>query len=102
MTARKPWFPADYDIADVAAIQALVAGQATADQQKRALRWIVESASGAYDQSFVPGEPDVMAFLEGRRSVGNQIVKLMKLDRAALQKAQPKEPAAPKTKGTKQ
>lgn len=84
---REPWHPADYGIADVSAVQAMASGQATPDQQKRALAWIINAASMTYDQSFVPGQPDVAAFLEGRRSVGNQIVKLTKIDVAAMRKA---------------
>lgn len=83
-TARNPWDPANYEIPDVAAIQALARGDAAPEQQKRALKWIIESAAMTYDQSFVPGHPEVGPFIEGRRSVGNQVVKLMKLPIEAL------------------
>lgn len=87
---RQPWFPADYDeIADVAAMQALASGTANEGQQKRALKWIIEQAAQTYDQSFVPGQADVTAFIEGRRSVGNQIIKLLKRKVGAAQKGSP-------------
>lgn len=84
---REPWHPADWEPADVGAIKACIAGEARPDQQQRAMSWIINKAAMTYDQSFAgPGQSDVMAFIEGRRSVGNQIVKLSKIDLAALNK----------------
>lgn len=84
---REPWHPAEWDLPVASAIQALARGEADQHQQVLALRWIVESAAMAYDQSFVPGQADVAAFIEGRRSVGNQIVKLTKVNISALKKS---------------
>jgi hypothetical protein len=91
VTAKKtePWHPAGWDIADAAAIQALARGDASPDMQRRALRWVIEAASMTYDQTFVPGQADVSAFLEGRRSVGNQLVKLLKVNLASVKDKQP-------------
>ena len=77
-----PWKPPAADDAVVAAVQALAKGTATPDQQRRALTWIIEKAAGTYDMSYRPGGPEgerdtVLA--EGRRFVGNQIVKLTKI-----------------------
>lgn len=66
-----------YEDADIYAIKALAVGKASETQQLRALKWIIESASMRTDQSFYPGDSHVTDFLEGRRSVGNQIVKLV-------------------------
>ena len=87
MTQKQPWMPAEWDIADAGAIQALNRGDASPDAQKRALKWIIERAAMTYDQSFVPGQADVTHFIEGRRSVGNQIVKLLKVDIGRLKQA---------------
>lgn len=78
--------PVEYEIADIAAIQALMNGTANADQQRRALKWIVESAAGYYDLSYRPGEGGRRDtdFAEGKRFVGAQIVKLSKLSIAKL------------------
>jgi len=46
---------------------------------ERALRWIVEVAAGAYEETFYAGQPDVGDYLAGRRSVGLAVVKLMKM-----------------------
>jgi len=75
---REPWFPAEYDERHIAAVKAVAEGEATSDQQKLALAWIVNDVSMTGQQSFVPGKADVTNFIEGRRSVGNQILKLVR------------------------
>lgn len=85
----EPWKPADWELPDAAAIQALERGDATADQQKRALMFIVNKLAGTYEGSFRPGVdgPQVTAFAEGKRHVGSQIVKLTRLNLAAFKDA---------------
>ena len=77
-----PWYPVAYTDSDMAAIKALSRGEATAAQQVHALKFIVETVSDCYDLSYrsddAGGERDTV-FAEGRRFVGLQIVKLMKL-----------------------
>jgi hypothetical protein len=82
-----PWAPAIYDVADVAAIQSMTRGEATAEQQKRAIKWIIESACGTYDQTYWPGGEDGRRntdFAEGKRFVGNSIVKMTRLNTMSL------------------
>lgn len=74
-----PWMPVKYLKADVAAIQAMKRGEATADQQVRAIEFIVGTISDRNGMSYRPGGVDGArdtTFAEGRRFVGNQIVKL--------------------------
>ena len=72
-----PAFPvAPFDRNDAIAIRALTDGVASADQQKRALKWIVNGAAMLTSQSFVAGQADVTAFNEGRRCVAKQIIHL--------------------------
>jgi hypothetical protein len=76
-----PWRPPKYELADIAAIQAVNLGTANGAQQKRALDWIVKEACKVYDQSYRPGidgERDT-AFAEGKRFVGTQIILLTML-----------------------
>lgn len=75
---NEPWLPVTYEKADAAAIQALRRGDATADQQLRAIEFIVSTVCARHDMSFRPGPGGdrETAFAEGRRYVGNQIVKL--------------------------
>lgn len=83
--ADGPHIPAAYELPDAAAIQALHRGDATADQQKRALRWLIEQASGTYEFQFYPSDRET-AFALGRGFVGQQIVKLVKLDLISLRR----------------
>lgn len=76
--------PPDWDIADAVSIQALEAGEATPDQQKRALRWIIESGCATYDISARPDSANDTYVAEGRRFVGLQIIKLLKINTSML------------------
>jgi hypothetical protein len=79
--ATYPWSPTPYDDEDIRAIRALFAGNASDGQQRRAVSWIINGASGYYDLSFRPGIDGARAtdFCEGRRFVGAQMIKLSKL-----------------------
>lgn len=81
-----PWKPPHYEIEDAGAIQALLRGEAQSHQQQRALAYIIESLCGTYDMSFRPGSERDTCFAEGKRFVGNQLVKLSKINLNALQK----------------
>lgn len=83
----QPWMSANYDAADAAAIQALIRGDATPEQQQRGMKWIIETASGVYDQSFRPGGEEGRRntdFAEGKRFVGNSIIKLNRLNLSSI------------------
>ncbi len=81
--------PAAYELPDASAIQALQRGDATPEQQQRALKWIIENACGTYDMSYRPGEEGRRDtdFAEGKRFVGSQIVKLLKLNLSLLRRS---------------
>lgn len=79
------WLPAQYTVADVAAVQALARGEATPEQQQRALNWVVNKAALTYDLDYRPDSRD-HAFSSGRRFVGLQVVKVLQLDVAKLRK----------------
>ena len=90
MTAKKfveppANLPAPYEIKEAAAIQALAQGTATADQQRWALEWIVNSACGTYDSEYRSNDRE-HAYVSGKRNVGLQIVKLTKLNLGKLKK----------------
>lgn len=72
--------PANYGPLEAASIQALEAGTASEHQQKVALRWIIEQAAGTYDLSFAPESDRGTSFHEGRRFVGLQVVKMLKIN----------------------
>jgi len=77
--AHSPWKPAAFEPADAGAFQALARGNATMEQQKRALDWLVKRACRTYDLSYRPGEDGRRDtdFAEGQRSIGLQVVKLL-------------------------
>ena len=95
MTKKLPpgtaFAPAEYSVADAKAIQQLMIGEADAEQQKRALSWIINMACATYDQPFRPGHDGQTEFACGRQFAGQQIVKLTKLDLVALQQATAKQ-----------
>ena len=84
--ANAPWLPVPWTDETAGAIQALAAGRAAEHQQKMALDYIINIASGTYDAHYHPG-PDGQRntdFALGRAFVGQQIVKLLKLNLTAL------------------
>ena len=84
----RPWLPVPYGPADAAAVRAVAAGTATEDQQRRAMDWIIYKACMLYDMSFFPESSRDSDFAEGRRFVGNQIVKMTKINTAKLVEAE--------------
>ena len=93
---RELWHPAEYEPADIRAIQALALYAQGAERPwpkgeeppvpspadvKRALDWIINRAAQTWDNGFAPNDQNgrMAAFIDGRQSVGQQIVKAMKL-----------------------
>lgn len=70
--------PPKWEKADAAAIQALAVGNASAEQQQRALNWIIYDACGTYDIDYRP-DPQEHAAVSGKRMVGLHILSLLKL-----------------------
>jgi hypothetical protein len=84
MTAKKRVdipadLPAYWELPDIAAIQALEKGTATPEQQVRALTWVINNACGTYDLCYHVNDRE-HAFASGRRFVGLQVVKMLKLN----------------------
>ena len=85
--------PVKYVKADVAALQAMRCGEANADQQQRAMEFILDAICDRNGMSFRPGGAEGARetdFAEGRRFVGNQIVKLTKLPLSKIKEEKPK------------
>lgn len=74
-----PWLPAKYDEKVTNALKGLNAGVASAGQQQMALQWIIETLCGTYDMSYRPDSDRDTVFAEGKRFVGMQIIKQLKL-----------------------
>lgn len=73
-----------FKIADVLAIQALGRGDADANQQAAALKWIIEVAGMAYEETYDPDNQYNSAFMQGRRYVGQRIGAMTKILPGAL------------------
>ena len=73
----------EYDIADVSAIKALLAGEADSEQQRRAISWVIKKAAGLYDFPFHSTDRET-CFALGRGFVGMQIGLLAKVDIAKM------------------
>lgn len=88
-----PWKPAAYELVDATAIQALARGEATKEQQIRALDWILYGACRLRDEPYRPGalEGDRdTAFALGQTNVGRQIAKLMTINIGVLRRNEPR------------
>lgn len=89
MESKVPaFFECHWEPTDISAVRALERGDASPDQQQRALAWFINHAAKTYDSTFIPGSPDASAFAEGRRFVGLQTVMLLKLNASAFTKEQ--------------
>lgn len=80
LPSANPVVPPSWEPADAFAFQALARGDCPPHLQQRALKYVIESLAGTYDLSFRPGDQMATAFAEGRRFVGLQVVKLLKLN----------------------
>lgn len=78
-TQPPAFLPADWAPADAAAMQALALGKANEAQQQRALNWIIYGAADTYGLEYRTESRD-HAFCSGRRFVGLQVVKMLKLN----------------------
>lgn len=77
---NQPWIPPAWEPADASALQAMLRGEATPDQQRRALDWIITKACATYDMPYRPDSARDTDFSLGRMFVGQQIVKLTKIN----------------------
>jgi len=80
----EPWKPSTWEIPDASAFQALHRGDATADQQQRALRYLIETLCGTYDLAYRPASSRDTDFALGKAYVGQQIVKLLHINVHAI------------------
>lgn len=83
-----PFQPAEYQLADLTAVQAIAAGSATPEQQRRGFKWIIEQACDTYGLGWHPEGPHASSFVAGRRFAGMQVVKVVNLNAAVFRKAE--------------
>jgi hypothetical protein len=76
-TVVAPWEFVEPTLEEARALKAVAVGEATSEQQKRALSWIIHRACGYSLDPFAPGQPDVMANRVGRRGVAVLITQVL-------------------------
>lgn len=86
---ENPYHPVEYEAKHATAVQLLAQGECPEHLQKEFLDWLINVACGTYDQSFRP-DTHLTAFAEGRRFVGNQVIKMLKLNPAEIRKREEK------------
>lgn len=74
----KPYAPPDTLLSEAYALQSLERGEATPDQQIKALSWIINKCCGTYDLPYRPESSRDSDFAAGKMFVGQQIVKFIK------------------------
>lgn len=79
----RPWMPIKWDNAHARAIQMLEQGQATPEQQKMILEYILLEICKINDMAYFPESRDT-DFSLGKQFVGQQILKLLKVNLAAF------------------
>lgn len=78
-----PYKPVDIEPHHAGAVQALIRGECPPHQQKEFMRWLIQDVCATYDQSYRV-DPYNTAFAEGKRFVGNTLVKVSMIDPKAL------------------
>lgn len=82
----KPTESYRFTLAEASAVQAMVRGEASADQQLRVLDLVINKLARTYDLSYRPDSDRDTAFAEGGRFVGLQLVTMTKVSVDALEK----------------
>lgn len=96
----EPWMPAEWEPEDAYALQAVMQGRASEDQQRRAMQFVVNDLCGTYDLSYRPTSDRDTVFAEGKRFVGLQLIKFAKLNIARLRGTQTEQGETPKEQPT--
>lgn len=92
---KAAWLPDGFEIRGAYDVQAMANGNASPEQQKAALRFIVENLSGAYGLTFDAKSERQDCYNQGRRHVGLSIIQITKLNLEKVKRTlepQPKEP----------
>lgn len=79
-TMQPPWLPPDWQPADLRAVQGLWAGTASAEQQQRAIKWIVFVLADKDGIGWHPQDAHLADFAAGRRWVGREIAKALMIN----------------------
>lgn len=81
-----PFLPAEYTSAEYTSIHAVANGTADAEQQKRAMKAILEKACDVHGLGWHPDSAHAASFVAGRRFAGLQIAKGINVNPAVFRK----------------
>lgn len=74
----------DASLTQISALKGLMAGTASAHQQRLAWDFILREACGVQAQSFRSASPQDTYFMEGRRFAGNVLLTLANIDTSTM------------------
>lgn len=75
-----PWSECQWEAADASAIQALFRGDASPDQQQRAINFIVSDVAAVPYLAFDATSERNTTFALGKQAVGHKIIQLSRLN----------------------
>lgn len=78
------FIPPSYTPREAYAVRATAKGEATDEQQRLAMDWIIKKACATYDWPWRPGDQFETSVACGRQFVGQQIVKMINLNPEVL------------------
>jgi hypothetical protein len=74
-----PYLPPRKSVLVIYALQAMAQGKADADQQTRALEWLLNECCKASDMSYRPGDGRDDAFAEGKKYVAHHLARIISM-----------------------
>lgn len=75
----RPFHPPKYDKQVVIAFQMVHEGKGSPGQQQMVIDYVINEICRTYDMSYFPDNQRDTDFAEGKRFVGNEVIKLLKL-----------------------
>jgi hypothetical protein len=88
---QEPWSPVELTSDKAAVFQAIAAGNASEEQQKRFMSWLMTQVCCVNDLEFRPDSFSSTSFASGKRYVGTQLQKHLSASVGALQKREEKK-----------
>ena len=79
ISAKKPYAPAPYEPSHAEAVQMLSKGECPPHLQINFLKWLINDVCRTTDQSYRPDSDRDTVFAEGKRFVGNTLIKMGRL-----------------------
>ena len=79
VSSKKPYAPATYKPSHAEAVQLLAKGECPPHLQINFMQWLINDVCRTTDQSYRPDSDRDTVFAEGKRFVGNTLLKMGRL-----------------------